>query len=479
VKILVLAIVGALAFAGRATAAQQSGIVTAACPAFAYQQAADGGFYIQPVTYRLRGRSKLIVRFTYETVSGGRRSVSKAYAVSPGKRVMSLSVREDRRGDGIRRHYRRWCVPNLKSARRRHVRIGYYSPTANLPLAGAWVLPGTRIGPGRTPPRPTTPPSPASPVQGAAPPVTPVDGAPALKDAYTAIASGDISLCLNNVTGQPAQGQHPGEGAIATAKMLAAAGPLDAILELGDAVYESGTPGEFADCYDRTWGALKSITHPVAGNHEYRCGTLVSTDGCTAPAKGYFDYFGAAGGPRGQGYYSFDIGAWHVIALNSELDRSVAAATTSAQRAWLRADLAAHPARCTLAMWHKPAFSNDPRHGDDPRMKVYFGDLYDAGADLVLQGHVHAYQRWAELGPAGTRERGRGVRSIIAGLGGATIREVRSGRPGQEVAYNANYGVLKLTLTATGYSWVWLNAPDNTTSGVRGELQESGATNCH
>ncbi|QEC47916.1 hypothetical protein FSW04_10275 [Baekduia soli] len=166
------------------------------------------------------------------------------------------------------------------------------------------------------------------------------------------------------------------------------------------------------------------------------------------------------------------------MALDSEIDSSPAAARTSAQMAWLKDDLAAHPNRCLAAMWHQPAYSNDPLHGDDPTMQVYFAALHDAGADLVLNGHVHAYERWAELGADGLPQAG-GTREIINGLGGANITAVDTGRPGQEVVYNANYGLLKLNLAADGYSWTWLNAPDNTSPGVSGQLDDSGTGTCH
>jgi hypothetical protein len=480
-------------------AAAGTGAPTPACPVFGFQMAADGGFYLQPLTYERVGRTEVRVRFSYQTIAHGRRVVAVRYPLRGREPVLSITA-WTQKAPGARRSSTIKCVPDLARARRPRVSVGYRPRWAKLPLALVWAIPGKRVGPAVRPVRTggsvgvgaqgtLLAPLPAGPLAipagfghdggeapaVAAPPETPV----APKDAYTVIASGDISECINNVTGQPAMGQHPGKGAIATAKMIADAGPLDAILELGDAVYESGTPGEFADCYDKTWGPFKPITHPVPGNHEYRCGRNVLSGGCTAPAKGYYDYFGAAAGPRGLGYYSFDIGPWHVVALNSETDGSPTAAASSAQRAWLLQDLALHPSRCTLAMWHKPAYSNDPLHGDNPTMQVYLKDLYAAGVDLLVQGHVHAYERWGELGPTGAPEPGRGVRSMIAGLGGANITGANSGRPGQEVTYNGNYGLLKLTLTATGYSWDWLNAPDNTSPGVQGQLKDSGTTACH
>jgi hypothetical protein len=296
---------------------------------------------------------------------------------------------------------------------------------------------------------------------------------------YTVLAAGDIAECYNNVTHAPSQGEHPGAGAVATAALVESQLPVDAILALGDAAYESGRPAEYRDCYAKTWGRFKSITYPTPGNHDYRCGPPpAKVHACPRRASAYYEYFGARAGPPGRGYYSFDIGRWHFISLNSEIDKAHTA-THSAQMAWLKADLAAHPSWCLAAMWHEAAFSNDPLHGDNGKMQKYFDVLYDAHAEFVLSAHAHGYQRWAELAPDGAAQPARGVRNWVVGLGGGNITAVRSGRPGQEATWNRNFGVLKLTLTDDAYSWQWLNVPDDAVPGVRGQFHDSGTTRCH
>jgi hypothetical protein len=437
----------------------------------AYQPVAGGLHWIEPVTQRRVGR-QLHVGFRYITRPGRTAYLFRSYPITRG-RVKIVAVREGRvAGDGIVATYTRWCVPGPPRTRPRLA--GRYRDTVALPVAFAWRLPGRHPGPG----------SGVAGLSVSAPVSAPsvslrVPPAPASRDSWTVIAAGDVAECVNNVTGHPEDGQHPGKGAVATGAMIRdeiAAGGIDGVFELGDAVYESGLPAEFRDCYDPTWGSFRAITFPVPGNHEYRCGQTVP--GCPTPASAYFEYFGDRAGPPGRGYYSFDIGPWHVVALDSELDADAAAAQSSAQLAWLDQDLATHPSRCLAAIWHQPAYSNDPLHGDDPTMQVYFRRLHDAGADLVLNGHVHGYERWAELSANGLPEAG-GTREIVSGLGGANITAVDTGRPGQEVTYDANYGLLKLTFTATGYSWAWLNAPDDTSPGVTGQLTDTGSGSCH
>src|SRR6476620_321990 len=168
-------------------------------------------------------------------------------------------------------------------------------------------------------------------------------------------------------------------GARATATLLD--GIEGAVFTLGDHAYLRGTDTEFKRCYDSTWGRHKARTHPTPGNHDY----------LTAHGRPYFEYFGENAGPDERGYYSFDLGAWHIISLNSE----IAASPDSAQAQWLAGDLAAHPAECTLAYWHKPIFSSRSFHGNDPHMRPIWDILARAGADVVLNGHDHVYERFA------------------------------------------------------------------------------------
>ena len=277
-------------------------------------------------------------------------------------------------------------------------------------------------------------------------PQAPIPAAPAAdRWTWTVFAAGDVAGCFNDVAGQPELGQHPGQGAIRTAALIRARLPVDDLIVLGDLAYESGAPAEFRDCYDPTWGAFNAFAHPTPGNHEYR----------TPDAAGYFGYWGARAGPPGRGYYSYDLGPWHIISLNSEED----VAPSGDQAAWLRADLAAHPRRCTMAFWHRPRYSSDPVHGDAPALAGIFEILYDAGVDVLLQGHAHAYERWAELGPDGTVRPGRGVRTFVIGTGGAETMPVGMRRPGEDVLRGHVLGVLEMVLTADWYSWRFASVP--------------------
>ena len=215
---------------------------------------------------------------------------------------------------------------------------------------------------------------------------------------------------------------------------------LSAVLTLGDNQYPAGAIEDFQDSYDRSWGRLKSITHPSMGNHE-------------GLGEGYYTYFGAAAGSRDQGYYSFDIGAWHVIALNSNTEcRIVACDSTSDQLMWLREDLAAHPSLCTLAYWHHPRFSSG-RHQNNKVMSPIWEELYASGVDVVFSGHDHDYERFAPLDVEGRVDKFRGIRSFTVGTGGAHHAEFGTIKIGSEVRNNDTFGVLKLVLHQTGYEW--------------------------
>ncbi|GAA2805762.1 metallophosphoesterase [Crossiella cryophila] len=211
-----------------------------------------------------------------------------------------------------------------------------------------------------------------------------------------------------------------------------------AVITAGDNAYSSGSLSEYRSNYDPYWGKFKDRTFPSAGNHEYR----------TAGAAGYFDYYGARAGERGKGYYSVDIGDWHFIALNSNIDRGAG----SAQEKWLRADLAANTKPCTAAYWHHPLFSRGD-HGDNVSVKPLYQALYDAKADLVITGHDHNYERFAPARPDGTKDEANGIRQLVVGTGGTGLRAMISSTKGPTEAGNAKtFGVAKLTLTATGYT---------------------------
>jgi hypothetical protein len=238
------------------------------------------------------------------------------------------------------------------------------------------------------------------------------------------VGAGDIAQCDANSE--------------ATAKLLDGIGGT--VFALGDQAYFSGTADEYRRCYDPTWGRHKGRTRPVPGNHEY----------LTAGAAPYYAYFGALAGPPGLGYYSFDIGNWHAIALNSNID--VRAGST--QGAWLRSDLATTRARCVIAYWHHPLFTSGP-DGPSPEMLDVWRMLYDAGADVVLNGHEHLYERFAPQDPAGTADPARGIREFIAGTGGALLYPPITVQRNSERRLSA-FGVLKLTLQAEGYQWEFI-----------------------
>jgi hypothetical protein len=249
---------------------------------------------------------------------------------------------------------------------------------------------------------------------------------------------------------------------------------LAAILPLGDDAYVRGALVEFETFYRPSWGRpeLLAITHPTPGNHEYADGT----------AAGYFDFFDGAGhatgiaGPRGAGYYSFDVAGWHLIALNtSDECRWVSCAAGSPQHQWLVADLAAHPARCTLAFWHHPRFQAGITSGEAAAVAAFWDALFDAGADVVLNGHEHGYQQLAPLDKAGQIDRARGIRTFVVGTGGGDF-DTGFGGPrlsALETSLVDTHGVLELTLRPTSYDWRFVAV------GGDASATASGTSSCH
>ena len=238
-------------------------------------------------------------------------------------------------------------------------------------------------------------------------------------------------------------------------------------LALGDLQYTSASLYNLQNSYDHTWGRFKSITSPSLGNHE-------------GSGTGYFDYFYGSGvnsgpyGARAKGFYSFDVGAWHLIALNSNCSR-VPCAAGSEQEQWLRADLAAHPNACTLAYWHHPRFSSG-HDGDGTFMQALWKDLYDANADLVLVGHSHDYERFAPQNASGVLDRTRGIREFVVGTGGAFFTGLSSPKPNSEVRQNNTFGVLKLTLHPTSYDWQFVPEAGKTFTDAGSEACHGGGT---
>lgn len=253
-----------------------------------------------------------------------------------------------------------------------------------------------------------------------------------------------------------------------TSDLLVNAG-LAAILDLGDEQYNCASLQAFNQSYNLSWGRVKSLTRPALGNHEYLTSGGTGCTSANADAAGYFDYFGTAAGPRGLGYYSYDIGAWHIIALNSNCSQ-VACSATSPQGQWLQADLASHSNMCTLAYWHHPRFSSG--NNASTLSLPFWQLLYQYNADLVLVGHDHIYERFAPQDPNGKLDTARGIRQFTVGTGGKEHHSLRTIAANSEVRNNTTYGVLKLTLHPTGYDWQFV--PE-----ASGTFVDSGTAPCH
>ncbi len=271
--------------------------------------------------------------------------------------------------------------------------------------------------------------------------------APAGDEAAILVGAGDIADCRDL------------SGAEATAKLLDHV--PGTVMADGDLAYPDGTKENFA-CYDKTWGRAKSRTRPAPGNHEFH----------SSGASPYFGYFGKAAGDPKAGYYSYELGKWHVIVLNSECLPVGGCEAGSPQDRWLRADLAAHPAACTLAYWRKPLFSSGGAHGNDLTVKPLFQALYEANADVVVNGHDHDYERFAPQDPQGSPDSKRGIREFVAGTGGKNLRPFGKPKPNSELRDASAFGVLKLTLKPNSYEWQFI--PEAGKS-----FTDSGGGNCH
>jgi hypothetical protein len=263
-------------------------------------------------------------------------------------------------------------------------------------------------------------------------------------DAAIVLAAGDIGSC-----GKP--------GAQATGAFIAS--EPGTVLALGDLAYESGTAAEFASCYEPVWGSFKDRTYPAAGNHEY----------VTPGAADYFSYFGARAGDPTQGYYSLDIGSWHVVALNSNCSGIGGCGAGSPQEQWLRADLEAHPSTCILAFWHHPLYSSG-LHGNNASVRALWQALYEYGAEIVLNGHDHIYERFAPQDARGNID-GAGIREFVVGTGGNVLYALGTPQPNSEVVNNQTFGVLRLVLLPTGYEWAFVPV-------MGGAFTDNGSGSC-
>ena len=261
---------------------------------------------------------------------------------------------------------------------------------------------------------------------------------------HTLLAAGDIGVC-----------GHPGAGA--TAKLLDRL--PGTILALGDLAYNKGSAKEFRRCYDPHWGRHKHRTWPSPGNHEY----------LSDRAAPYFRYWGSLAGEPGRGFYSLDIGTWHIVAVNS----NVSAQVGSVQDRWLRNDLAATKARCILAFSHHPVFSSAQR-GPKPKRAALalYRTLYEFGASVVLAGHDHDYERFAPLDPEGRLDLKHGIRTFVVGTGGASLaRRIKSLHARSEAFNDVSWGVLKLNLYEGGYTWQFVPVDGQT-------FQDNGSASC-
>lgn len=261
-------------------------------------------------------------------------------------------------------------------------------------------------------------------------------------EAPVLLAAGDIASCNN-------------DGDELTAKLLDEQPGFIAML--GDAAYPDGTEQEFKDCYDPTWGRHKDRTMPAVGNHEYN----------TDNAEPYFDYFGPVAGAPDEGFYSYDLGIWHVVVLNTNINVSAG----SPQELWLREDLAANPAQCTLAYSHQPRFSSG-EHGSTPSLDALYTALYEHGVEVLLSGHDHSYERFAPQDPEGEADLEYGIRQFVVGTGGIPLRSFSEFQPNSEVRTGEAHGVLRLQLYSDGYDWEFLSVEGST-------FYDSGRGYCH
>ena len=332
---------------------------------------------------------------------------------------------------------------------------------------GAGGKPAATHGPKKTP-RPTTAPTPAP---SAAPSIAPTSAptqaptvaptlaptvaptlaptvAPSAPASVVLVGAGDIASCSSS-------------GDEATALLLKSI--AGTVFTLGDNVYDNGTSTEFANCYGPSWGdsTIKSRTKPVPGNHDYN----------TTNATGYYGYFGSAAGDPTKGYYAYDAGAWRIYVLNSNCAAIGGCGDTSTQETWLQNDLAANPRACVAAMWHHPRFSSG-EHGSSTLMQAIWQTLYNANADLVLVGHDHHYERFAPMTATGALDGTRGIVELVVGTGGRSHYGTPNIQPNSLVRNSDTYGVMKLTLSANGWSFNFVPVAGQT-------FTDSGTGTCH
>jgi hypothetical protein len=269
---------------------------------------------------------------------------------------------------------------------------------------------------------------------------------------FVLVGAGDIASCKNP------------EGSRATAKLIEQI--PGTVFAAGDLAYEKGSAEDFKNCYDPAWGRFKERTKPALGNHEY----------VEPTASAYFQYWGAQAGPVGKGYYSYDLGDWHIVALNTNCDAKDlgGCAAGSPQETWLKEDLAKHPKGCIAAYGHHALFSSGvlKKHAVHPELKQVWEDLYAAHADLVLAGHEHSYERFAPQDPEGKADPANGIREIVVGTGGRNHDPFGFTTPNSEIRDWETFGVLKLTLSPGKYTWEFIAEEGKT-------FHDTGSGVCH
>jgi len=271
-------------------------------------------------------------------------------------------------------------------------------------------------------------------------------------DGTVFVGAGDIAEC-------PTQGD---EETAALLDAVVAEDPDAVVYTTGDNVYPDGSYQEYLDCYEPSWGRHKDRTRPAVGNHEFK----------QTKAEGYNEYWGDRGGPFDLYYYSYDVEGWHVVVLNSECHRVGCefASDDGDQVEWLEADLEASDARCTIAIWHHPRWSSG-RYSNDADYDTFWRVLYDHGAEIVLNGHEHLYERFEPMSPDGEIDEARGIRQFTVGTGGGNLRGFRDIKP-NSVARGSEHGILQLNLEGDGYHWQFLSVED-------AGFTDSGSGTCH
>jgi hypothetical protein len=244
----------------------------------------------------------------------------------------------------------------------------------------------------------------------------------------------------------------------ATARLVATIGGT--VFTAGDNAYPNGSARQFRACYGPTWGRFRTRTRPAPGNHDW----------VTRRLAGYRGYFGARAAPKGTSWYSYDLGTWHVIVLDSDCSFVGGCGPRSTQGRWLAADLRASAKRCTLAIWHHPRFSSG-QHGNATSVAPFWRALYKAGAEVVINGHDHDYERFAPQTPTGRADAARGIREFVVGTGGAALRPFARSAPNSQHRTARAHGVIRLVLHATSYEWRFIP--------TAGRFRDSGNGQCH